>query len=75
MTTLGKLIIFVVLLCISGVAGYINGRQDGRAIGWSAALGEAAQVQSEYDLAMQKAGLCKWARVAAQDARCEKELP
>jgi hypothetical protein len=72
---MSKIIVLVIMLLLAGEAGYINGRQDGRLAGRSEALAEAAMVQSEYDLAMQKAGMCKWARVTAEDVRCQKELP
>jgi hypothetical protein len=72
---MGKIIVLLIMLALVFEAGYINGRQDGHLAGRNEALAEAAMVKSEDDLAMQKAGLCKWSRLMATDARCATELP
>lgn len=55
----------------NGIVNYRQGYSDGK-------TAEAALYQSnksEHDRIMQFVGVCKWAKIMADDIRCKQELP
>lgn len=71
MLTLKILLVTSTLL----VLGYWAGRVDGVNVGYAVAYSEQAARASEHDRVMQYVGVCKWAKIVADDIRCKTELP
>jgi hypothetical protein len=65
----------VSLAVASNVIGYSFGWGSGDQRGYARATAEQAVRKSEHDLVMQKIGVCKWAKIMAEDTRCKTELP
>lgn len=55
--------------------GYYLGDIRGLNVGYALAYSEQAARASEHERIMKYVGLCKWAKIWAEDTRCGKELP
>lgn len=66
--------LFVVWL-IADVFGFILGYHQGTEEGVRLAHAENNIRVEEHDRIMQRVGICKWAKIMAEDIRCKTELP
>ena len=66
-------IFFGLLLYQISLVGF--GFYVGDAHGYMRANGEQAARWEEHDRIMQYVGVCKWAKIMADDMRCKTELP
>lgn len=60
---------------IADLIGYTWGYNDGTKAGVKLAHAENSIRTSQYDLDMQRVGVCKWAKIMQEDLRCKQELP
>lgn len=63
----------VVIACL--MIGYCVGRSDGDEIAETRVHAAEAARLSEHNRIMQFIGVCKWAKIMAEDTRCKGELP
>jgi hypothetical protein len=68
------LILTALLLSAAGVA-YHLGDIRGLNVGYALAYSEQYARVSEHERVMKFVGVCKWAKIMADDTRCGKELP
>lgn len=67
------LVCLVVMLCAGALGAAL--REVARQDGYEQAKAEQRATRDEHDRIMQKIGVCKWAKIVAEDTHCKAELP
>lgn len=65
----------MVIIAFACLAFFAWGFHDGTKEGIKLAHAENNIRVSENDLIMQRVGICKWAKIMAEDHHCKTELP